>query len=685
MLVHLIDRWDPNHELQNNQILNDTLNAPMTKEELVFAIRKAKSGKASGPDMVPVEFYKHGGETIQNSILAVFNFGNQSADYPQAWAEGIINPVYKAGKTSEPENYRKITLLTSLGKLFDSVLNNRLCFIKEALKLENPFQNGFKMGSQSTDNLFILNSILEKYEANKRPLYVCYVDFKSAFDYINRHALLFKLLSQGFHGKLFTLLRSLFSKSRCRVKWNNKLGELFENTYGVLQGGVISPSLFKLYIEDMRDYFGDVAGVNIGGTKVNHLLQADDLILMSETRTRLQLLLDRLDLYCRRWHLILNVSKTKSMIFYKKYEVIRCSEQFIFGNQPIEEVDHYKYLGIIISNGSKRFSQHFSYLKEKASRAIIAASIYIRQAVKGQLPVNLYLKVFDTQIRPILEYASEIWCQDIPIEELEQVQLKYLKTILGVSQSTPTAAVLGETDRFPLHMRYQDKMMKLWSRLNMLPAIDFLSKIYRELTNLSRQGHNTWVGRVDNAISKYTVNLPCHTNAINIFVNTVREMRYSQFISQWKTDLQENRKWPKLDTYKMIKHDYRVEPHILYVRNKRYQRALTRLRVSSHKLNIEAGRHVRPYIPSQQKVCLHCTTGELDDEFHFLLICHFHSEGRYSMLQEIGNYLALQPRMDKDMFIRIMTSKNQSVLNALGKCIYTEFKRRENEPAPVNN
>ena len=219
--------------------------------------------------------------------------------------------------------------------------------------------------------------------------------------------------------------------------------------------------------------------------------------------------------------------------------------------------------------------------------------------------------------------------------------------------------------------------MKLWSRLNMLLANDFLSKIYRQLTNLSRQGHNTWAGRVDNAISKYTVYLPCHTNDINIFVNTVREMQYNQFIFQWKTDLQENRKWPKLDTDKMIKHDYRVEPHILYVRNKRYQRALTRLRVSSHKLNIEAGRHVRPYIPRQQRVCLHCITGELEYEFNFLLICHFHSEGRYSMLQKIGNRLPLQPRMDKDMFISIMTSKNQSVLNVLRKFIYTEFKWRK--------
>ena len=94
--------------------------------------------------------------------------------------------------------------------------------------------------------------------------------------------------------------------------------------------------------------------------------------------------------------------------------------------------------------------------------------------------------------------------------------------------------------------------MKLWSRFNMLLANDFLSKIYRELMNLSRQGHSTWVGLVVNVISKYTVNLPCHTNDINIFVNIVREMGYNQFISQWKTDLQENRKWPKLDTYKII-------------------------------------------------------------------------------------------------------------------------------------
>ena len=249
--------------------------------------------------------------------------------------------------------------------------------VEEALQIENSFQNGFKQGCQSTGNLFILNSIIEKYEVKKRPLYISYMDFKSAFDYVNRHALLFKMLSEGFGGNLFQLLPSLFAKARRHVKWNNELGELFENTYGVLQGGVISPSLFKLYIEDMGVYFGDVAGVNMVDTNTNHFLQADDLILISETRTGLQSLLYRLELYCRRWHLILIVMKTKIMIYNQKYEVVREFDDFTFEGQSIDQIGSYEYLGVIVSNSGLWFSQHFDYVKEKASQAITSANIYI--------------------------------------------------------------------------------------------------------------------------------------------------------------------------------------------------------------------------------------------------------------------------------------------------------------------
>ena len=164
---------------------------------------------------------------------------------------------------SIPENYRKITPLSSPGKLFDSILNNRLCFSKDVLQKD-------------------------------------YMDYISDFDFFNRHALFFKLITHGFGGRLFEIIRDLFVKAKSRVKWDMELSEMFDNVYSVLQDGVIIISLFKLYIDGMCQYFHDISGVTIGNTSINHLLLADDLVLMSETSTGLQRLVNDLERYCRR-------------------------------------------------------------------------------------------------------------------------------------------------------------------------------------------------------------------------------------------------------------------------------------------------------------------------------------------------------------------------------------------------
>ena len=123
---------------------------------------KLKREKQAASTWYPSNFTNMAKKSCTNSILAVLNFVLTRGDYPQIGADRVITPIYKVGKMSEPENYRKITLLSSFGKLFDSVMNNRLSFVKEALRLEKPFQNRFKQGAQSTDNLFILNSVIDK-------------------------------------------------------------------------------------------------------------------------------------------------------------------------------------------------------------------------------------------------------------------------------------------------------------------------------------------------------------------------------------------------------------------------------------------------------------------------------------------------------------------------------------------
>ena len=190
--------------------------------------------------------------------------------------------------------------------------------------------------------------------------------------------------------------------------------------------------------------------------------------------------------------------------------------------------------------------------------------------------------MFDQQIRPILEYASDIWCQPQPIEELERTQLKFLKKSIGVFQSTPTPAVLGETGRFPIHLRQEDSLLKLWARINLLPCTctNILYKIYTDLLQLHNEGHDTWPGRVKAIFSMYGTDdreidgLTTPAEYHN-FLQTFREIRHNRYAQNWLSTIRNNEKSTKLRTYRLIKNDYRIEPHLLYVENKKHQRALT--------------------------------------------------------------------------------------------------------------
>ena len=128
-------------------------------------------------------------------------------------------------------------------------------------------------------------------------------------------------------------------------------------------------------------------------------------------------------------------------------------------------------------------------------RCVLSSEIIIFQ--RDKVVLYIIYKLFDQQIRPIIEYASNIWCPDAPVEELERVQLKFLKLALSVSTSTPTLAVYGETGRFPLHLRQQDQMLKLWLRIQRMPDDSIMKQVYRELLALSNDGHDNWADRVN--------------------------------------------------------------------------------------------------------------------------------------------------------------------------------------------
>ncbi len=104
------------------------------------------------------------------------------------------------------------------------------------LEKSDPLQFGFKANCRTTDNIFMLNSIISKQKAGKKPLYVCFIDFSKAFDYIIRYVLYYKLIKSEINGKLLNIIMSMFSKAKYKIKCKGKIGKVINSEFGVLQG-----------------------------------------------------------------------------------------------------------------------------------------------------------------------------------------------------------------------------------------------------------------------------------------------------------------------------------------------------------------------------------------------------------------------------------------------------------------
>ena len=679
-----ISRYDDGISLHTNDVLNDILNAPISTDEIKASLRRMKVNKAPGTDGIPSEFYKYSHGILDKPLTVLFNHVLNTRSYPSTWCEGLINPLHKQESPTLPDNYRKITITPAIGKIFDGILNNRLQFAKECLSLGDPLQNGFKPNASAIDNVFLLNGIIDKCKANGRPLYTCFVDFKSAFDLINRSALLFKLINQGCVGKFLSVIQSMFRNATSRVKWGGHHGEIFENMYGVLQGGVLSPNLFKLFLEDIPDYLDTGKGVHIGGMKIPYLLYADDLVFMSESPSGLQNLIRGLENFCTQWHMVVNLTKTKVVVFNERF-ANGDNSSFYFNKKKIPVSNFYNYLGVIFSNANDRFYDNYENKRGKALRAIYAARNLAHGVIGPDISPTILFKIFDTQIQPIIDYGSEIFYDRKPKPRLESLQTTYLKRALGVRVQTSNLAILGESGRYPLIARQEKLTLGYWLKLTTVPTPNPLRLVYDELYRLSMAGHTTWCSHVRELLKSIGLSDIWEDQKTLITVESINQLKSlfkleleRYYTRNWLKDINNAEKHPILRTYTVFKEKLCLETYIQCIPIKKYQQAISRFRVSSHRLGIELGRHQKPYLPVEKRLCHFCSSGNVDDEYHFLIHCGFHAVGRKILYSTAcQNIINFEELSDQDKFKEILISRNEKVIFSLGKFIYEGFKSRD--------
>ena len=224
----------------------------------------------------------------------------------------------------------------------------------------------------------ILKTLINKYlNKCKKNLYVCFVDFKKAFDSVVRKALMYKLLCKGIGGKFYDLLKHMYSNTLYCCKSEGYINEPFQANLGVKQGDSLSPILFNIFVDDICSYFNNSLAdpVLLNNIHFNHFLYADDLVLISETPSGLQHCVDALQSFCSEWSLTVNTNKTKTMIISNNKNR-SCIDRhcFYFGPNQLESCTEYKYLGVIFNNKGK-LNNSAENLSEKAPQCIFLFKI----------------------------------------------------------------------------------------------------------------------------------------------------------------------------------------------------------------------------------------------------------------------------------------------------------------------
>lgn len=645
-------------------------NNEITDDEIIEAVKNINTGKASSGNLI-AEHFKYGIHILLPYIRKLFNRLYSSGEFPTCWSTSIVIPIHKKGNPNDTNNYRGIALLDVFSKIYISILTTRVTFYTNAYSKLSEAQAGFRSDYSTIDNGFVLYSIINKYLCKKgKKLYVAFIDFKKAFDSVNRNKLYKALLKHGIKGKLFSSIKSIYQLVKSRVKSNNNiLTECFECPIGLRQGCKLSPILFCLFINELESYMRSTVSHGIqllpNDVELFLLMFADDVGLFSDTIVGLQKQLDELHKYCLEWKLSVNVEKTKIVVF-KNGGILAKREKWFYDSQPIEIVNAFAYVGL-------NFTARMSLSKMSEHMAIKAKHVFISllKNLYHLLPMSrqMFFKIFDTKISPILLYGSEIWGLEF-MNSIEQVHTYACKRFMNVSLKACNLAVMGDCARYPMFILASKRCVKYWIKILNMNNDRYVKKCYFLLKNMDENGHKNWVTTLRLNLFKNGFGYIWEQQMIEnptLFLNEYVNRLKDQYIQEWSDKCNSN---GKMEFYCHYKTFFTYEKYLDCVDLMKFRRSISAFRTSSHHLMIEKGRHFG--IEREFRYCIHCTD-RVENEFHFIVECPL-----YDQLREkyIPNSFIQQPYLEK--FYSLMSCSNETIIRNLAMFIHHAFILRKN-------
>ena len=351
-----------------------------------------------------IEYIKYAPENVLKTLLTLMNAIFSHSRYPSQWCTNYLKIIYKKGDIEDPNNYRGLSIGSCVGKLYSSILLGRLEAFATKHKIIPAQQIGFKRGFRTADHVYLLKTLIDKTFFKKGKLYAAFIDFKKAYDTVDREKLLRKLQEAGVSGIFLRNIKALYTKTEYQIKLKKGLLKAISSNLGLKQGCPLSPILFNIYISDIEPYLRDPnSDITLHDTTISHFLYADDLVIVADSKEGLQKKLDGLGKFAVDKELTVNKKKSQIIIFNKSGR--KGKDNFTLDGTKLDIVQTYTYLGIEMSaNGS--FSTAIREINNKARKALIPL---MKTAAQFRIPFERTMRLFKTYVEPILLYNAENW------------------------------------------------------------------------------------------------------------------------------------------------------------------------------------------------------------------------------------------------------------------------------------
>ncbi|KAJ8710014.1 hypothetical protein PYW07_009380 [Mythimna separata] len=398
---------------------------PPSTSEVAKAVRSLKTGKAPGLDLITAEMLQADLSSAVDVLTPLIEKIWTAEELPDEWNKGLLITVPKKGDLSQCNNWRGITLLSIPSKVFCKIILDRLSKALDPLLRKE--QAGFRSGRSCTDQINTLRIILEQASEWQREVYLTFVDFEKAFDTLKWSSIWSRLLSIGVPPKIVRLLEAIYRKYSCKVTHDGLISDDIAVHAGVRQGCLLSPLLFLVILDGimLRVCENRRRGIEWGLSDIlEDLDYADDLCLLSHTHADMQAKLDDLSREAAKTSLKINIRKTQEM-----RAGVRNPSPLMLNTEVVERVQKFTYLGSVVTETGGSEEDITSRIAK--ARATFAQLGPVWQSRK--LTRRIKLKIFGSNVKPVLLYGCETWKVTKDISRQIQVFVnRCLRRILGI-------------------------------------------------------------------------------------------------------------------------------------------------------------------------------------------------------------------------------------------------------------